>query len=366
VNLIGEHTDYNEGFVLPCAIGFYVRAAVSPRSDGKLSLRSSAFQETFEFDLDKLPERKLGAWCDYVLAVAHQLKNSGVILKGANLSVHGEVPLGAGLSSSAALEVASALALRHVSGSELRMELLPRLCQSGENEFAGAHVGIMDPFVSCFGKKGHAVLLDCRSLSYERVPVPANVSFVICNTKVKHELAGGEYNRRRKECEQAGAFLGRKYPGIRSLRDVDQAKFKTIGARMPEILRKRTRHVITENERVFGAADAFRAGDLNRVGLLMRESHVSLRDDYEVSCRELDVMVEAAEGLPGFYGGRMTGGGFGGCTVNLVESEKAEEFSEQIAKKYDRATGICPDVFACTAAEGAVAEHSEPERAKKS
>jgi galactokinase len=356
VNLIGEHTDYNEGFVLPCAIGFYVRAAVSPRSDGKLSLRSSAFQETFEFDLDKLPERKLGAWCDYVLAVAHQLKNSGVILKGANLSVHGEVPLGAGLSSSAALEVASALALRHVSGSELRMELLPRLCQSGENEFAGAHVGIMDPFVSCFGKKGHAVLLDCRSLSNELVPVPQNVNFVICNTKVKHELAGGEYNRRRKECEEAVAWLTKFYPDIRSLRDVAPEQVSDVEEQMPTVLYKRAHHVVTENTRVLKTAEAFRDGDVKKVDVLMRESHASLRDDYEVSCRELDVMVEAAEGLPGHLGGRMTGGGFGGCTVNLVESEKAEEFSEQIVKRYKRATGIDPDVFACSAADGAVAE----------
>lgn len=356
VNLIGEHTDYNQGFVLPCAIGFYVRVAVSPRSDRKLLLRSSAFAEGFEFDLDTLPERKIGAWCDYVLGVAHQLRNSGVALNGASLMVQGEVPLGAGLSSSAALNVASALALLHVAGSALPMESLPRLCQRAENEFVGAHVGIMDPFVSCFGRKDHAILLDCRSLSYELVPVPVNVSFVICNTKVKHELAGGEYNRRREECEQAVAWLTRTYPRISSLREVAPEQVSAVEEQMPVVLYKRAYHVVTENARVLKTAEAFRDGDVKKVGVLMRESHASLRDDYEVSCGELDAMVEAAEDLPGFIGGRMTGGGFGGCTVNLVESEKAEEFSEQIAKKYERATGIHPDVFACSAADGAVAE----------
>ena len=356
VNLIGEHTDYNQGFVLPCAIGFYVRAAVSPRSDGKLSLKSSAFRESFEFDLGKLPEKKTGAWSDYVLGVAHQLRNSGVTLKGTNLLVHGEVPLGAGLSSSAALEVASALALLHVSGSELPMESIPRLCQRAENEFVEAHVGIMDQFVSCFGRSGHALLLDCRSLNYELVPVPANVSLVICNTRVKHELAGGEYNKRRRECEQAVSFLAEYYPGVQSLRDVAAAQVEEVAQRMPKMLYKRAHHVVTENARVLKTAEAFRDRNMANVCELMHESHASLRDDYEVSCRELDVMVEAAEGLPGFYGGRMTGGGFGGCTVNLVESAKAAEFAVQIAEKYQQATGIHPDVFPCSAAEGAAAQ----------
>jgi galactokinase len=356
VNLIGEHTDYNEGFVLPSAIGFYVRVAVSPRSDGKLLLRSSGFDDKFSFNLDDLPSRKLCAWCDYVIGVAVMLARAGHFLKGANLLVHGEVPISAGLSSSAALEVASALALLSVTSQELPLKDIAKLCQRAENEFVGARVGIMDQFVSCFGQKGHAILLDCRSLEYELVPIPEKVRFVICNTKVKHELSGGEYNRRRQECEEAARVLSKTYPGVHSLRDVSSDQLSAVAAMMDPVLYKRSKHVISENERVLRAAERFRAGDLDGVGQLMRESHRSLRDDYEVSCRELDLMVEAAEGLSGYYGGRMTGGGFGGCTVNLVEERHANAFAEQVADHYLQATHISPDIMICSAANGAALE----------
>ena len=356
VNLIGEHTDYNEGFVLPSAIGFYVRVAVSPRSDGKLLLRSTGFSDKFEFPLDTLPSRRLFAWCDYVLGVAVMLVRAGISLKGANLLVYGQVPIGAGLSSSAALEVASALALLSVASQDLPLTDVAKLCQRAENEFVGARVGIMDQFVSCFGQEGYAILLDCRSLEYKLVPIPENVRFVICNTKVKHELSSGEYNRRREECEEAVRVLSKTYPGVYSLRDVSSDQLSSLKSTMDPVLYRRSKHVISENERVVRAAECFRASDLDGLGRLMRESHCSLRDDYEVSCRELDLMVEAAEGLPGYYGGRMTGGGFGGCTVNLVDERHAKTFADQLSERYQQATKISPEIMICSAANGAALE----------
>jgi galactokinase len=284
------------------------------------------------------------------------LARAGISLKGANLLIHGEVPIGAGLSSSAALEVASALALLTVASEDLLLKDVAKLCQRAENEFVGARVGIMDQFVSCFGQEGHAILLDCRSLEYKLVPIPENVKFVICITKVKHELSSGEYNRRRAECENAVRVLSKTYPAAHSLRDVSSDQLSAVASTMDPVLYKRSKHVISENERVIRAAERFRAGDLDGVGRLMRESHRSLRDDYEVSCRELDLMVEAADGLPGYYGGRMTGGGFGGCTVNLVDERHANTFAEQIAERYQQATHISPDIMICSAANGAALE----------
>ena len=353
VNLIGEHTDYNDGFVLPTAIGFYTRVAISPRGDSKLALRSTEFPENFDFDLASLPPHKLGAWCDYVVGVAHALVGAGCALSGANLLVHGEVPIGSGLSSSAALEVASALALLSLGNGALPLKNVAKLCQSAENEFVGARVGIMDQFVSCFGKEGHALLLDCRSLDFELVSIPEKVKFVICNTMVKHQNSSGEYNRRREECEQGVEILSRFYPGIKALRDVSPIQLAAHAAVLPPVVYKRCQHVVEENARVVETARDFRSGNLARVGELMGDSHRSLRDLYEVSCRELDIMVESAQGIPGFYGGRMTGGGFGGCTVNLVESGQAESFASQIAERYRTKTGISPDVYICSAADGA-------------
>src|SRR6266851_4077676 len=356
VNLIGEHTDYNDGFVLPTAIGFYTRIAISPRSDRKLALRSTEFPESCDFDLASLPQHKTGSWSDYILGVAQALTHAGCALEGSNLLVHGEVPIGAGLSSSAALEVASALALLSVSNAELPLKSIAKLCQSAENEFVGAHVGIMDQFVSCFGKQGQALLLDCRSLDFELVPVPEDVKLVICNTMVKHQLSGGEYNRRREECEQGVQILSQFYPDIKALRDVSTDQLAAHAAAMPQVIYKRCRHVVEENARVIETVKSFRGDDLHRVGSLMHDSHRSLRDLYEVSCRELDIMVESAQGLVGFYGGRMTGGGFGGCTVNLVESDQAEAFGKRIADGYRQKTGLTPDVYICSPANGAGAD----------
>lgn len=356
VNLIGEHTDYNDGFVLPSAIGFYAHVGVVPRKDRKLVLRSTEFAQVFEADLSSANPQKLGGWCDYVLGVAAQLSQRGVQVPGANVFVHGEVPIGAGLSSSAALEVASAMAFLKLTSAEMPLKEIAKLCQRAENEFVGAHVGIMDQFVSCHGRRGKAVLLDCRSLEYELVPVPDSVKFVICNTMVKHELSGGEYNKRRKQCEEGVRILANAYPAIRALRDVSLEQLQAQVSSMPEVIYKRCLHVVSENHRVIQTARMLRAGDMKGVGSLMADSHASLRDLYEVSCAELDIMVEAAQDLPGFVGGRMTGGGFGGCTVNLVEQQHAAKFAEMVAERYRAKTTISPEVFICSPADGAGVE----------
>jgi len=355
VNLLGEHTDYNEGFVMPCAIGFSTRVAISPRQDRKLVIRSENFSEQFEFDVDALPARGKGVWCDYVVGTAVMLQEIGHPIPGASLLVKGEVPIGAGLSSSAAIEVASALALLSLNGAQLPLPEVARLCQRAENLFIGARVGIMDQFVSCLGKAGQALMLDCRSLEFKLIPLPDDLRLVICNTMVKHEHASGAYNRRREECDEGVKLLAQWYPDIRALRDVGVEQLEQHTAQIPQPIYNRCLHVVSENQRVLAGAECMTAGDVRRFGNLMRESHRSLRDLFEVSCRELDVMVEVAESLPGYWGGRMTGGGFGGCTVNLVQSADAQRFAEEVSERYHSAIGIKPDVYVCSAANGAAA-----------
>jgi galactokinase len=353
VNLIGEHTDYNDGFVMPAAVAFSTYVAVAPRADRKLVIHSEEFPGSFEFDLDHLPEHRTGAWCDYVLGVASALQQGGHRMNGASLLVHGEVPIGAGLSSSAAIEVASAFALMSLNETQLLLPEVARLCQKAENSFVGAKVGIMDQFVSCTGKAGHALLLDCRSLTFQLVPIPSGLRLVVCNTMVKHDLATGAYNRRRAECEEGARLFARWNPAVRALRDVSMELLDQHLDDLPPVVGKRCSHVVRENQRTLDAARALSEGDLLRVGTLMRDSHNSLRDLYEVSCQELDIMVESAQNLPGFVGGRMTGGGFGGCTVNLVRKEHAEDFAHRIAERYLQQTGITAQVYQCAAEDGA-------------
>lgn len=356
VNLIGEHTDYNEGFVMPCAIEFRTRVTLTPRADSRLTLHSAEYAGAAQFDLECLPAQRTGTWCDYVVGIAVVLQNGGHKLRGADLAVSSNVPVGAGLSSSAAIEVASALAFLHSNAIALPRVEIAKLCRKAENSFVGAQVGIMDQFVACLGKAGHALLLDCRSLEYQHIPIPDGVRIVVCNTMVKHELAIGEYNRRREDCEQGVKLLSKWYPGIKALRDVSLAQLKKHETDLPVVIYRRCAHVISENERVLTGSKALTAGDLPRFAALMRESHESLRDLYEVSSRELDIMVEAATGLPGFCGGRMTGGGFGGCTVNLVMAGHAEAFAREVAARYQSKTGIAPDVYICEPSDGACAE----------
>jgi galactokinase len=347
VNLIGEHTDYNDGFVMPAAVGFSTYVAIAKRPDRKLLIHSEEFPEYFEFNLDLLPQSRTGQWCDYVLGVARVLQQRGYSLPGANLLVHGEVPIGAGLSSS------TGLALTSIGGIAIPLPEVARLCRQAENEFVGARVGIMDQFVSCMAKKGHALLLDCRSLDFQFVPIPPGIRLVVCNTMVKHDLATGAYNTRREECEQGVRYFASRNPEIKALRDVSIETLDRYADDLPAVIRKRCTHVVFENQRTIDLAHALTAVDWPRVGQLMRESHNSLRDLYEVSCRELDIMVDAAEGLPGFVGGRMTGGGFGGCTINLVRETDAEDFAAKVAELYRKATGTVAQTYLCTAADGA-------------
>jgi galactokinase len=353
VNLIGEHTDYNDGFVMPAALGFSTYVAIAPQADQKLRIQSEEFPGHFEFNVDALPHQRVGAWCDYVIGVARALQQHGCHLVGANALVHSEVPVASGLSSSAALEVASALAFMSLDGTQLPLPEVAKLCRKAENEFVGARVGIMDQFVSCMGKRGHAFLLDCRSLEFKFVPIPKGICFVVCNTKVKHDHATGAYNKRREECEEGVRDFAKWDPTIHALRDVSEALLEQHAKDLPPTIAKRCTHIVRENQRTLDAARALTEGDLNRVGELMRQSHDSLRDLYEVSCRELDIMVDSANGLPGFIGGRMTGGGFGGCTVNLVHEGNAEAFAVQIAERYRKATGIDPQTYLCFAEDGA-------------
>ncbi len=353
VNLIGEHTDYNDGFVLPAAIEFYCWVAAAARKDGKVAIYSENFNETVEASLNSLTPLGKKHWSNYPLAVAWVMPQAGKPLTGANLYIAGEVPLGAGLSSSAAIEVAVGLALVSVSGLAVDRAELAQLCQKAENEFVGARVGIMDQFVSCHGRASHALMLDCRSLEYELVKLPANVQLVMCNTMVKHELASGEYNARRAECEEGVRNLRTAFPEVRALRDVTLAQLEAHRQKLSPKVFARCRHVITENERVKSAVKTLHRGDSKALGALLQDSHRSLRDDYEVSCKELDLMVEIAMAQPGLIGARMTGGGFGGCTVNLVESAAVSNFKQDVAEEYSSKTGLTPEIYVSPASEGA-------------
>ena len=353
VNLIGEHTDYNDGFVMPAALDFSTWVKVSPLEERKLKILSENFEQEVEVDLD---DRNLSAhdhWSDYPVGVAVVLERSGHRLRGARLQIRGEVPIGSGLSSSAAIEVATACAL--VENSELKIDRreLARLCQRAENEFVGARVGVMDQFVSLFGQANKALLLDCRSLDFRLLPLPDNVRLIICNTMVKHALASSAYNERRAQCEAGVKHLAKFLPHVTALRDVTIDQLEEHASGLDAVVYRRCRHVISENARVLSAGDALEQGDLKRFGELMAASHRSLRDDYEVSCKELDLMVELAQSVAGVYGARMTGGGFGGCTVNLVADTRVEEFKDRVSQEYEQITSLRPEIYICTAANGA-------------
>src|SRR5579863_551645 len=353
VNLIGEHTDYAEGFVMPAAIDFATLAAISPRDDGKIVIYSENFQEERVFDAGLLPKTGCNDWSDYPLGVMVTLAGEGHRIPGLSLSMLGDVPLGSGLSSSAAVEVATALAVTSLMGVDYPRPKLARLCQRAENEFVGANCGIMDQFISANGAEDHALLLDCRDLSFKLAPIPASVALVIANTMVKHSVAGGEYTTRRAEVEEAAAVIARHRPEVKFLRDATVDDLVKWGAEMSPNAMKRARHVITENTRTVAAADALIRGDLKELGRLMAEAHVSYSRDFEASCTEADAMVALAQDLPGLIGARLTGGGFGGCTINLVEREQAADFSEGLSARYAEETGIVPQVMICHASNGA-------------
>ncbi len=375
VNLIGEHTDYNDGYVFPVAIDKYLHIAASPRTDRQVHLHALDMDEKAIFSLDIPDESKTPAWCKYLKGVAYLLqemvlRENGYTLKGMSAIITGDVPIGAGLSSSAALEVASAIAFLGVCGLEatntgintksnitlidLHPTKLATLCQRAENEFVGVNCGIMDPTISLLGKTDHALYLDCRSLEYKQVPLNlTDIRLVICNTNVKRELATSEYNKRRAECERGVEIMQQWMPSISSLRDVTLEDYKKYEAELPQITQKRCRYVIEENTRVQSAVAALTAKDINTFGRLMNASHAGLRDAYEVSCDELNVLTDIAQSIDGVIGARMTGAGFGGCTVNLVYRNSVEIFRNRVMKEYTQKTGIEPDIYVCSVGDGA-------------
>ena len=352
VNLIGEHTDYNGGYVLPMAIDRRTFVAAAQRDDRRVRCLSTDFNRPIEFELNR-ESHPVGDWSDYVRGVAACLLRDEFNLKGADLLIASEVPIGAGLSSSAAIEVATGYALLKIADQPVDLVALALACQRAEQEFAGTQCGIMDQYISCLGIDGHALLIDCRSLEYRAVPIDlSRARVVICNSMVKHELASGEYNQRRAQCEEGVRRLTRYLPGIQSLRDVEIEDFDQLADSLPEVVRRRCNHVITENARTIAAVESLDAADLHRFGQLIFASHESLREDYEVSCPELDLLVEIASQIPGIYGARMTGGGFGGCTVNLVESHQVASFIGTIRGDYEKRTGRQPDCYPCVASGG--------------
>ncbi len=345
VNLIGEYTDFNDGFVFPMTVDRGVYIAIRARKDKKVRIGSLRYNELAEYELDAFEAPRPGSWQSYVLGVVEELRLRGLLDHGVDAVVDGNLNLGAGLSSSAALEVATAVAIREVSGFELDQVDLVKLCQHVEHNYANVLCGIMDQFACGIGRSGHALMLDCRSLEFENVPVElADYRIVIISSEVKRSLASSAYNTRRAEC-QAGVELFSQFDkSVRALRDVSPELFAEHNARLMTDARKRCRHVIAENQRVLDAAGALKAGSLEQFGRLMNQSHESLRDDFEVSCRELDLLIEIATSTDGVLGSRMTGAGFGGCTVTLAHMDSVAPLSARLAE-YTARFNLVPGVF---------------------
>jgi galactokinase len=353
VNLIGEHTDYTGGLVMPAAIDFNTVAVVGPAKGGRSVIHSVDFKKEFEFDASALPAKAKHDWTDYPTGVLWSLKQSGVVAPQFTMTLQGDVPLGAGLSSSASIEVAVALAALALAGKSMALTDVALACKRAENGFVGAQSGIMDQYIACCGVKDHALVIDTRDLGSRAVPVPSDVRLVICNSMVKHSHAGGEYNERRAEVDEGSRALRAANPDIHELRDATVEDLEKARDSMSENAFLRCRHIITENVRVEEAATALAAGDMKRMGELMAEAHASYRDDFAASCPEVDLLVELAAAEPGVIGARLTGGGFGGCTVNLVEAARAESFRRDIHSAYLERAGIDAEIYLCQAAAGA-------------
>ncbi len=358
VNLIGEHTDYNDGFVLPVAIDRAIEFAGRKRLDRVVRARALDFDDEVEFSLDDLGRDARHAWSNYLRGVAKFLEAAGQRLCGADVIFGGDVPREAGLSSSAAVEVGATVFWQKLLSLNLKPLDVVRLARRAENEFVGVPCGIMDQFVSALGRRDHALFLDCRNLKYRHVPLRGDVKIVVCNSGVKRALARSEYEVRLKQCREALAELRQAGVEAESLRDVKVGHLISRGRTLDSVLLKRASHVVTENDRVREAVRVLEAGDLEYFGKLMNGSHKSLRDDYEVSSRELDTLVELAWKQPGVLGARLTGAGFGGCTVNLVRSEAAEAFVEAVQAGYQQALGLKAEIYVCRASDGALAGES--------
>lgn len=346
VNIIGEHTDYNDGFVLPAVIERDIMMAIQRRPDRRVRLYSLTFGEEVEFSLDDIHRDEEYPWSNYVRGVARELEREGYRLTGMNALIAGNVPIGAGLSSSAAMEVAAAQAFCILANFSLEGVKLAQLCRRAEQDFVGVHCGIMDQFAAVFGQKDHALFLDCRTLEYQLVRLPTpEIQIVVCDTMVRRDLVASAYNQRRWECEEGVRLLKRYLPSIKALRDVSIEDFEEHRSKLPPTIARRCEHVTYENQRVLDTIAALKEGDLSHLGELMRGSHLSLQDKYEVSCPELDILADIAFRTEGVIGGRLTGAGFGGCTVNLVRREAIMEFKRRVEEEYTRLTGQRPAVY---------------------
>ncbi|MEA3336333.1 MAG: galactokinase [Chloroflexota bacterium] len=346
VNLIGEHTDYNDGFVLPMAIDRAIWIALRPRTDDRVQLASLDFDVEDGFSLNNLVQGN--GWLEYPKGVAWALQENGYELMGWEGVLTGDVPRAAGLSSSAALELATARSFSEVSGFPWEAAPMATLAQLAENRWVGVNCGIMDQMISAAGKQDHAMLIDCRSLESTAVPLPPDTAVVVLDTATRRGLVDSAYNERRSQCEAAARFFG-----VPALRDVSLIEFEARADELDDLTRRRAQHVITENDRTLQAVEAMQAGDAVELGRLMDASHASLRDDFEVSSPELNTMVEIARRQTGCFGARMTGAGFGGCAVALVHSDTAEEFGELVVRDYQTATGLSPNIYICHATNGA-------------
>jgi len=355
VNLIGEHTDYNEGFVLPVAIDKKIVMLGQLREDRLVQVFDLVYKTKITFSLDSLSPSKKESWANYLMGVMDEIQKAGYPLQGVNLVFTSNIPQRAGLSSSAALEVVTALTMAKLNSLEIKPLEMAHLCRRAENNFVGVACGIMDQYVSCLGQKNYALFIDCRSNDYELIPLKdPNYQIIICNSKVQRGLVDSEYNKRKEECKIATEFFKHKLNReIRALRDIAIDEYEKYQAQLPEIIARRARHVISENYRVQVGVQALREGNFSAFGQLMIESHRSLKNDYEVSCAELDLLVDLALKQEGVLGARMTGAGFGGCTVNLLKRDYVDVFKEKIKKEYKKITGINPDVYLTAPSGGA-------------
>jgi galactokinase len=360
VNLIGEHTDYNDGFVLPAAIDRAITFAGRHRDDRRVCVFSVDFNASVEFELDNIRQVRENTWSNFLRGVSKFLEADGHRLSGADIAFGGDVPREAGLSSSAAVEVGATAFWNKLLGLGLDPLYVVKVSRRTENEFVGVPCGIMDQFISALGRRDHALFLDCRDLDYRHVPLRAGVKVVVCNSGVKRALAQSEYEVRLKQCREAVARISATLHEVKSLRDATLSDLAAVRASLDNVLWRRAHHVVSENERVLEAVRVLESGGIERFGELMNQSHDSLRDDYEVSCKELDTLVELARRQPGVLGARMTGAGFGGCTVNLVRADAADAFARAVGEGYEKALGLKSESYVCQASDGALVSSTEP------
>ena len=354
VNLIGEHTDYNEGFVLPAAVNMHIIILSALREDKKINLYSHKFKKLVSFTSDNITYNKEDMWSNYEMGVAKMLVEKGYKLDGADILIGGDVPINAGLSSSAAVEVSTTLTFKELFGLDISDIEIIKLSQRAENEFVGVGCGIMDQFASCLSKKNYAIFIDCRSLEYEYIPFKTeDIKIFLANTNVERALIGSEFNKRRSESAEGAKLLSRYIPDVKSLRDVSLEDFNKYKENLPKNIAKRCEHVINENHRVIESIEGLKNNNVSKLGGLMWKSHDSLRELYEVSSKELDLMVDIAGNTEGLLGSRLLGGGFGGCTISLVKNESIEKFKENIMLEYPKKTGIQPEIYICSAEDGA-------------